>query len=58
LLASAHAGSIRELMRKPGIGRLHQACVFGQYAALARRLGGEFEYDFTLTSADDADAYI
>lgn len=58
LMASAHAGSIRELMHKPGILRIHQARVFGQYAALARRSGSEFEYDYTLTSADYADAYI
>ncbi len=58
LLASAHAGSIGELMSKPGISRLHQSRAFGKYVSLVRRPGGEFEYDYALTGADDADAYI
>ena len=58
LLASAHAGSIGELMSKPGIARLHQSRVFGQYARLTRRQQKTFEYDYCITNADEANAYI
>jgi stage III sporulation protein AA len=58
LLASAHAESVRELMSKPGIAQLHQSRVFGQYLHIARRPSREFEYDYTVTDAEHADAYV
>ena len=58
LLASAHAESVRELMSKPGIARLHQSRVFGQYLHIARRPSREFEYEYTVTDAEHADAYV
>jgi stage III sporulation protein AA len=40
LVASAHGGSIRELLSRPEIYRLHRGRVFGGYVALSRRKSG------------------
>ena len=58
LLASAHAGGMRELMSKPGIARLHRGKVFCKYAGLLRREKKMFEYDYSITNWDEADGYI
>lgn len=36
LLASAHAGDIGQLLRRPNIRMLHRACVFDRYVGLSR----------------------
>ena len=53
VLASAHAGSFAELLRRPAIARLHQAKVFAAYAKLARNAFGGFDY--TIRSREEAD---
>ena len=54
-VASAHAESVRGLLRRPGLRRLHEARVFGAYVGLQRARGtGEFRYTVTdWESADD-----
>ena len=51
-LATAHADSIDELLRRTGISKLHSARVFGYYVGIKRR-GGDFHYTFT--KWEDAD---
>ena len=36
IIASAHAGSFEELLRRPGLKRLHDFCVFDEYIYLRR----------------------
>lgn len=43
LIASAHASSLDELLRRPAIQILHRARVFSHYVGLARK-GGVFSY--------------
>ncbi len=45
LIASAHAGSVEELLRRTGIMLLHEADIFGAYVGIKRAAGGNFEYD-------------
>ncbi|MBO5683303.1 MAG: hypothetical protein J6S10_04915 [Clostridia bacterium] len=45
LIASAHAGSVDELLRRTGIMLLHEANIFGAYVGIRRARGGGFEYD-------------
>ncbi len=48
LLASAHASSVTELLRRTGIAKLAAARVFGAYVGIRRPSdGGEFEYSIT-----------
>lgn len=44
ILASAHARSFSELLRRPGIARLHRAKIFAAYAKLSRNAFGGFDY--------------
>lgn len=46
-LATAHADTLRALLRRSGIARLHRAGVFGYYVGLRRASGGEFAYTIT-----------
>lgn len=45
LIASAHAGSVEELLRRTGIMLLHEANIFGAYVGIKRAGGGDFSYD-------------
>ena len=45
LIASAHAGSIDELLRRTGISLLHEANIFGAYVGISRSRGMDFSYD-------------
>lgn len=45
LIASAHAGSVDELLRRTGIMLLHEADIFGAYVGIKRDGGGAFSYD-------------
>ena len=47
LIASAHAGSIDELLRRTGIMLLHEANLFGAYVGISRSHGMGFEYNVT-----------
>jgi stage III sporulation protein AA len=48
LIASAHAGSPEELLRRTGIMLLHEARVFGAYVGISRAAGMDFHYDVHL----------
>ena len=54
LLASAHAGDLSELLRKPGVRLLHEARCFGAYVRLFRRPDFDFEYHIENWEAADA----
>ena len=45
LIASAHAGSVEELLRRTGIMLLHEANIFGAYVGIKRSSSGDFIYD-------------
>ena len=47
LVASAHAGSIDQLMKRTGIRLLHDAGIFGAYVRISRDGRGDFCYDVT-----------
>ncbi len=47
LIATAHAGSVRELLRHPGIQLLHKAEIFSSYVGITRDGRGGFEYQVT-----------
>ena len=49
ILASAHAENLRQLLSSPPIAKLHEAGVFGCYAAIRRRQNG---LHFQFTSRD------
>ena len=49
ILASAHAATLPQLLASPPIAKLHEAGIFGCYAALRRRSGG---ISFTFTERD------
>ena len=56
LIASAHAASLDELLRKPGILRLHRSRCFGKYVRISRR--GRFSFNYNTTDWDHADAIL
>ena len=56
LLASAHAASLDELLRKPGILRLHRSRCFGKYVRISRR--GRFSFNYDTASRETADACL
>ncbi len=58
LLASAHAGNICELMKKPGIARLHRSRCFGAYACLGRLPDRPFTYSYDVSDWEAADAFL
>ena len=45
LIASAHAGSVEELLRRTGISLLHEANIFGAYVGISRSPYMDFIYD-------------
>ncbi len=48
LIATAHAGTVGELLLRPGIRLLHEARLFGAYVGISRRpSAGEFVYRIT-----------
>ena len=47
LVASAHAGTIEELLRRTGIRLLHDARLFGAYVGIKRNGSGDFIYRVT-----------
>jgi stage III sporulation protein AA len=52
LIASAHAGSVEQLLSRTGLRLLHEAKIFGAYAGIERDGRGGFKYDFTMHSSD------
>ncbi len=48
LVASAHAGSVEELLRRTGLRLLHEARLFGAYVGIKRGTNMDFVYDITL----------
>ncbi len=50
LVASAHAGSVPELLRRTGLRLLHEADIFGAYVGIERREYMDFNYDIQLKS--------
>lgn len=57
LLATAHASSLEGLLLRPGIRRLHEACVFGAYVGI-RRYGNEKDYTYTVNTHKEADDFF
>lgn len=57
LLATAHASSIEGLLLRPGLRRLHEACVFGAYVGI-RRYGNEKDYTYTVNTYKEADDFF
>ena len=53
LVASAHAGSLRELLTRPMMEELHRAEIFDTYVGL-RRENGHFLYQYTAQTDVDA----
>lgn len=56
LVASAHAASVEELLRRTGLRLLHEAKIFGAYVGIRRSGNMSFSYDVCLR--DDADRII
>ena len=46
LIATAHAGSLDALLRRPAFMLMHRACVFDDYIGISRN-GGEFDLDIS-----------
>ena len=51
LIASAHAGSVDELLRRTGIMLLHEANIFGAYVGISRL--GNMNFDYKITYRDE-----
>jgi len=56
LVASAHSASLGELLRKPGILRLHRSRCFGKYVRISRR--GRFSFNYDTVDWDHADGIL
>lgn len=57
LVATAHAASVTELLRRSDLRELHRAAVFGAYVGISRGGAGGFSYSITpRETADRADA--
>lgn len=52
LIASAHAGSVRELLGRSGMGELHSSGCFGAYVGIRRK--GDFGFDYDICAMEDA----
>lgn len=52
LIASAHAGSVEQLLARTGLRLLHEAKIFGAYVGLERNGRGGFVYNTTLSRGD------
>ena len=57
LVASAHAGTVDELLRRTGIRLLHEARLFGAYVGISRRANGT-DYVYRVTPWEDADRLV
>ncbi len=57
LIATAHAGSARELLSRPGMRLLHEARCFGAYVGVTRA-AGLYAYSFDVTDWEAADAFF
>jgi stage III sporulation protein SpoIIIAA len=53
LVASAHGGTVEEILRRTGIRLLHEAHLFGAYVGIRRDGRGDFTY--RITPRTDAD---
>lgn len=53
LLATAHASSVSGLLKRTGIGLLHEAAIFGYYVGITRTDGVDYRYN--ITSFKDAE---
>ena len=53
LIATTHAGSIAELMGRPGIRLLHDTGAFGAYVGIRRRTD-RFDYIYSVTPWENA----
>ena len=47
LLATAHGGSVEEILGRTGLRMLHKACLFGAYVGIRRDGQGDFRYRIT-----------
>ena len=56
LIASAHAGSIDELLRRTSIRLLHEAEIFGAYVGIKRT--DSFDFDYDVHMREDCDVVI
>lgn len=56
-IASAHAGDIESLLRRPQIRMLHEAHIFCRYVGISRRAFGE-DYRYDVKSWEDANDRI
>lgn len=54
LLASAHAGSVGELLARPGMRLLHEAKCFGAYVGITRA-AGSLDFHYRVTKREEAD---
>lgn len=57
LLATAHAGSVRGLLRRSGFRRLHEAGVFATYVGISRQIG-QCEYRYDVTGWEEANDHL
>ena len=57
LVASAHAGTVDELLRRTGIRLLHESRLFGAYVGISRRAGGG-DFIYRITPWEDADRLV
>ncbi len=53
LIASAHAGTLSELLTRSGIRLLHEARIFGAYVRISRTGGMDFSYDISMWEEAD-----
>lgn len=58
LVASAHAGGLGELMKKPGIAQLHRGRCFGEYVGISRAAGVAFAYRYDIADHAAAGEYM
>lgn len=52
LIASAHAGSVEQLLSRTGLRLLHEARIFGAYVGIERDGRGGFHYDISPRRSD------
>lgn len=57
LIASAHGGEVSSLLRRSGIRRLHDGCVFGYYVGIKRKAEA-FEFEYTVTEWEEANSLV
>ncbi len=57
LIASAHADSIRGLLRRTGLAAMHRAAIFGAYVGI-RRVEGERDYRYRVVTWEEANELI